>query len=148
MTDGPGNYQLNERCTIEVLASGQLSSVGIFDTESNYDYLTINGHRYQGSSGPSSVAVDAGSSFTWRSDTSTTGAGWTLCLTPYGDSLPIPSPLFSLSFCWGRVLGLSPSDYVYRGRSVGLYAEPEPRAVDLLFAARHRSGRGASCGHH
>ena len=111
MTDGPGNYQTNEQCTIEVLASGRLSSVGIFDTENNYDYLTINGHRYQGSSGPSSVAVDAGSSFTWRSDASITRAGWNLCLTP-GTVIPCPSrsPCFSFpsagSGFWSVTIGL------------------------------------------
>ena len=81
VTDGAGDYGSNERCTVEVLFSGLLSSVGAFDTESIvYDYLNINGQWYGGYTGPIEVSVSAGSTFTWSSDGNRERAGWTLCL--------------------------------------------------------------------
>ena len=82
VTDGDGDYGSNERCTVEVLVSGLLSSVGAFSTEDCCDYLLIGsrGVRFNGASGPSNIAVSAGSTLTWFSDVNTEGAGWTLCL--------------------------------------------------------------------
>ena len=61
------------------LLQGALTSTGTFRTETNYDYLTINGQRFQGTTGPNNVAVAAGSSFTWRSDGSIANTGFTIC---------------------------------------------------------------------
>ena len=79
-TDGAGDHGNNEYCTIRVAANGFLTATQ-FNTESGYDYVTIDGTRYQGSTGPSGVAVAAGSNFTWHSDLSVTNAGWTICLS-------------------------------------------------------------------
>ena len=56
---------------------------GTFDTEESYDSRTINGQRYSGSTGPNAVAVSAGSTFTWRTDSNSSvqNEGWTVCLT-------------------------------------------------------------------
>ena len=43
------------------------------------DDVTIGSTRYCGSLGPNGVAVAAGSTFSWRSDGSVIGAGWTIC---------------------------------------------------------------------
>ena len=61
-----------------VCSQGALTSTE-FHTEANYDYVTINGQRFQGTTGPSNVAVAAGSSFTWRSDGSVANSGFTIC---------------------------------------------------------------------
>ena len=78
VTDGDGNHGNNEACTVEVLQTGLLSATE-FQTESGYDYLTIGGTRYQGTSGPSNLPVTAGTTFSWRSDYSVTYPGWTVC---------------------------------------------------------------------
>ena len=82
-TDGSGDsdHGNNERCTITVGDAGYLTSQGPFETETFWDYVTIGGDRYQGSTGPDGVAVAAGSNFTWQSDGSVTNAGWTICWT-------------------------------------------------------------------
>jgi len=81
VSDGTGNHGDNEACTINVLGAGTLTATD-FDTETGYDYVTIGGTRYSGGTGPSNVAVAAGSTFTWRSDSSITNAGFTICWTP------------------------------------------------------------------
>ena len=74
-------YGNNERCTIRVSTAGNLTAIR-FHTERSYDVVTIGGHSYSGSTGPSNVAiaVAAGSTFTWSSDNSNTADGWTICL--------------------------------------------------------------------
>jgi len=78
VSDGTGNHGDNEACTINVLGAGTLTATD-FNTEPGYDYVTIGGTRYSGGTGPSDVAVAAGSTFTWRSDSSITRAGFTIC---------------------------------------------------------------------
>ena len=77
-TDGTGPHGNNEVCSIRVDVAGTLFSTS-FDTESDWDYITIGATRYEGSTGPNGVAVAAGSTFSWRSDNSNTNAGWTIC---------------------------------------------------------------------
>ena len=79
VSDGAGSHGNNEACTIQVQTTGTISSPE-FNTESGYDYITIGGRRYSGDRGPNDVAVFAGSTFTWRSDSSVTRPGWRLCL--------------------------------------------------------------------
>ena len=78
-TDGAGAHGNNEACTIHVDVAGTLTATQ-FDTEHEYDYVTIGEISYHGSTSPSGVAVAAGSNFTWRSDGSVVNAGWTICL--------------------------------------------------------------------
>ena len=79
-TDGAGEHGNNEACTIRANTAGTLTATQ-FDTEVGWDYVTIAGTRYQGSTGPNGVPVAAGSNFTWHSDQSVTNAGWTICLS-------------------------------------------------------------------
>ena len=65
-------------------------SVSFPCSQSGFDYVTINGVRYSGSSGPQNVEVQAGDTFEWHSDGSTTRDGWTICLT--SNSNPPPPP--------------------------------------------------------
>jgi len=81
LTDGSGNYNYasSESCSIGVLNGGVLTATE-FDTESRYDYLTINGITYSGSDGPNNINVAAGSTISWASDTGINRAGWTICI--------------------------------------------------------------------
>ena len=75
----PNDYGSSQSCTIKVQNAGVLSSVG-FNTESGYDKLTIGGTVYQGTSGPSNVAVSVNTAITWSSDGSTQSSGFIVCL--------------------------------------------------------------------
>ena len=75
----PNFYGRLQSCTIKVQNAGVLSSVG-FNTESGYDILTIGGTVYQGTNGPSNVAVSVNDVFTWSSDGSNQKSGFKVCL--------------------------------------------------------------------
>lgn len=100
VTDGVGGHGNNEYCTIRAVSAGILSATE-FETESGYDFVTINGHRYSGNglaNGPTRIAIRDGELFTWTSDQSVTRAGWTICWAPAGEahpsstgSTPVPS---------------------------------------------------------
>ena len=91
VTDGSGNHGNNEACTIQAMVAGTISSVGNFDVESHrscaYDYILIGTRRFCGSgrAAPTNVGVSSLETVRWRSDSSVTRAGWTLCLTPTGE---------------------------------------------------------------
>lgn len=72
----PGNYGNNEACTIELTGSVSVT-VEAFMTESRYDFLTVGGQAYSGSSGPASGSYTG--TITWESDYSVTNKGWRLC---------------------------------------------------------------------
>eukprot|EP00959_Pyramimonas_sp_CCMP1952_P257404 5377773-Pyramimonas_sp.AAC.3 len=52
-----------------------------FDTESGYDYLSMNGVDYSGNitNGPAGVTVNTGTFITWRSDRNVERAGFEIC---------------------------------------------------------------------
>ena len=50
-----------------------------FNTESNYDYMTIGSTLYSGTAGPTNVYMAAGDTIFWESDGSATRGGWTIC---------------------------------------------------------------------
>ena len=53
-----------------------------FNTESNYDYITIGSTLYSGTAGPTNVYMAAGDTIFWASDGSVTRGGWTICADP------------------------------------------------------------------
>merc|ERR1719232_2435110 len=71
----PGNYGNNEACTIQ--AQDVAISVDAFSTESRYDFLTMGGTAYSGTSGPPSQTYTG--TISWSSDYSVTNSGWKLC---------------------------------------------------------------------
>jgi len=71
----PGNYGNNEACTIQ--AQDVAISVDAFSTESRYDFLTMGGTAYSGTSGPPSGTYSG--TISWSSDYSVTNSGWKLC---------------------------------------------------------------------
>eukprot|EP00035_Acanthoeca_spectabilis_P013574 m.252859 g.252859 ORF g.252859 m.252859 type:complete len:1001 (-) comp15924_c0_seq2:2267-5269(-) len=80
ITDGPGSYANGERCTISILRDTRLV-VQFLTVEVNSDYFTINQSlaRLDTAAELDSVLLTAGSSLNWRSDPSTTRAGWRIC---------------------------------------------------------------------
>jgi len=74
----PGNYGNNEQCSITLFGDIPLS-VEAFNTEARYDFLTMGGTQYSGSSGPSSGTYSG--VINWNSDFSIVTSGWRLCRT-------------------------------------------------------------------
>jgi len=85
----PSHYANRGRC--EILPPGEAFSAEWFDTESGYDYLTVDGRRFQGRRrrygtssrthtyvGPNSVSSSA--PITWTSDGSVTRKGFRICV--------------------------------------------------------------------
>ena len=96
VSDGAGNYGNGEQCTIRVNFDGRLTATS-FNTQTHHDRITIGEAVYSGSqTGPQGVAVSAGSTFSWVSDTSVTGPGWVIC---YGPPAPMGEPTRSPSAC-------------------------------------------------
>ena len=76
----PSYYDVNQQCNITVAAHEQVTlSVAAFDTESGYDFLTVNDVQYDHLSGPDGVQVAAGASITFISDGSKTRSGFDIC---------------------------------------------------------------------
>ncbi|GMH78512.1 hypothetical protein TrST_g6502 [Triparma strigata] len=73
-----GMYSDNEACTF-TFSDDVGFAVGRFDTESNYDKLTVNGNQYSGTSGPSAGSVTAGQEITWSSDGGGQRPGFEIC---------------------------------------------------------------------
>eukprot|EP01052_Picozoa_sp_SAG31_P033851 SAG31_NODE_3880_length_3789_cov_8.522764_1_plen_662_part_00 len=76
---GRTSYGDDESCTIVPTSSFTLGSCPEFDTESRYDYVTIDGTQYDGNQCPSMVHVSPSSTIAWHSDGSASGAGWEIC---------------------------------------------------------------------
>ncbi|CAE7215002.1 unnamed protein product [Symbiodinium sp. CCMP2592] len=78
-TNYPSKYPNNDLCTIQV-DSGNTRPirVDVFDTESGWDHLVVNGVEYDGTSGPDGVVPT--SNIQWTSDRSETDVGWRICL--------------------------------------------------------------------
>jgi len=71
----PSNYGNNEACTIS--AYDVALTVDAFSTESRYDFLTVGGVQYSGTSGPASGTYSG--VISWSSDSSVVQSGWKLC---------------------------------------------------------------------
>ena len=80
MTDGDGDYGNSEECRIKALRP-LVATATEFDTEENYDFLTVAGTQYSGSDGPQGLPVDAGAELVWKSDGSVCKAGFKVCQT-------------------------------------------------------------------
>lgn len=71
------NYGNNELCTILVHGDVGFVCFKHFDTESGFDYLTINGRAYSGEKGK--LCLKPEGVISWSSDLSETRSGWQLC---------------------------------------------------------------------
>jgi hypothetical protein len=73
------DYGNNEQCTFTMGEDGALNVIS-FETESNYDELTVGGIQYDGTNGPQGISVSAGEEITWSSDGGITRAGFEICV--------------------------------------------------------------------
>lgn len=71
----PGSYGNSEECTID--ANNVAFTVDAFSTESGYDFLTVGGVQYAGTTGPTSGSYRG--VISWSTDSSVTNSGWKLC---------------------------------------------------------------------
>lgn len=94
VTDGPGEYSNDEECEITAVTALHASAIS-FETESNYDWVTIGNQRWSGSglgNGPSNVQMQRGDKLLWSSDVSITAAGWTICADTGANPAPRRPP--------------------------------------------------------
>jgi hypothetical protein len=80
----PSYYDINQQCTITVTAHEEVTlSVTAFDVEANptcaWDWLSVNGIKYCGTSGPEGVQVAAGSTIYFTSDEVYPSSGFEIC---------------------------------------------------------------------
>jgi hypothetical protein len=80
----PSNYDINQQCTITVAASQAVTlSVTAFHLEEHpscgWDFLTVNGVRYCGTTGPDGVLVAPDGNITFTSDYIVTSLGFEIC---------------------------------------------------------------------
>jgi len=94
----PGDYGSDEECTIKGVPPAGLEVVA-FDVEDycSYDYITVNGVKYCGTSGPQGVVPEDGV-IEWKSDEIEVRSGWKArpgpshipCFTSLIPLLPLP----------------------------------------------------------
>jgi len=72
----PSNYGNNQACTIKLGGSVDIT-MQAFNTETRYDFLSMGGTSYSGTSGPPSGSYSG--VIDWASDYSVTRSGWKLC---------------------------------------------------------------------
>ena len=88
----PNSYGDKEECTISGVPPVELETIA-FDVEAHsscsWDYLTVKGTKYCGTSGPSGAVAEDGV-ITWRSDSVGVKSGWKAPLVPLA---PLLTPL-------------------------------------------------------
>lgn len=97
VTDGEGDHGNGEECRV-IATSSFYATATFFSTESVFDYLSLGGNRYSGTSGPTNVAVQTGTTMHWLTDGTIVMGGFTVCGTtspmvvPPATPPPSPSP--------------------------------------------------------
>jgi len=74
----PANYGNNEACNVKLWGDIPLRFEA-FNTERRYDFLTVGGTAYDGTSGPADGSYSG--SLKWATDGSVTRTGWKVCRT-------------------------------------------------------------------
>jgi hypothetical protein len=78
----PDNYEKSKTCTITVNDIGRLNVVD-FDIQENspcsYDYLTVGGKKYCGTTGPRDAKINSGDTITWSSNSGFAKTGFKIC---------------------------------------------------------------------
>jgi len=72
----PGEYGNSAHCTIRPSSKAGIH-VDAFATESGYDFLIVDGVRFDGNAGPD--GVDVKGEIVWTSDSSVATTGWKIC---------------------------------------------------------------------
>ena len=91
VTDGPGDYEANEACSVRAEKPLMLYSTS-FDIQSfgEDDQVTVGGVEYRGLQGPNGVSMAAGDVMTWSTNAYSHAAGFEVCASP---APPPPPPL-------------------------------------------------------
>ena len=91
--DGNGNTGNNEACVVEALRSFYAHAT-LYDVETYYDYITLNGTAFRGgqASPPVNVLMNRGDTLQWYADSSVTYAGWEICAFLSPATLAPPPP--------------------------------------------------------
>jgi len=87
----PQNYGHDQTCQINVDQNawvGKGIQVESFNTEENFDKLTVNGNVYHGSTGPASITPTG--QILWSADFSVATKGWKLCAVTVTTTTPPP----------------------------------------------------------
>ena len=94
----PSNYGNEEACELVLAKDTKLDTVS-FDTESCFDFLTLEGVIfYSGSDGPSNLEMAAGSVMTFASDHHVVGTGFQICSVSNGNAANMGLFLFTSTF--------------------------------------------------
>lgn len=148
VTDGPGFYGTNERCTFRMITNATLSVAEWF-VQTN-DFMTINSTQYAGPNRPpDGVSMTAGSTFTWTTD----GAldlwlGFTICASipstgcPVPATLPLPSARSSIPFNY--TLTIDPDIGSLPARGSTDVGDPKNRDLTIGKAYAFRPPNGSS----
>jgi subtilisin family serine protease len=88
----PSSYSDNHKCVINtnhIFFASRTINVATYNTEAQYDKLTVNGVSYTGTDGPNGIKPVA--SITWSADNSVVKGGWKICAGE-GGAGPAPTP--------------------------------------------------------
>jgi len=86
----PSHYSDDQSCVISVPVGMGPIYVKAFDTESDYDVLTVNGESFHAQHSPEGIRPTT--DIVWSSDSNITDIGWKICAEGVDPSLPTPSP--------------------------------------------------------
>jgi hypothetical protein len=89
----PDVYPPNSKCNISGVPTDQVLVVIHFDTEEDFDTVTINGVDYSGQKPELNDVKASDGTIRWSSDFSLPGTGWKLCWQPQPPSPPSPPAL-------------------------------------------------------
>ena len=78
VSDGAWDHGVHEYCKVQALRPLAATATE-FDTEENYDFLTVAGTQYHGSEGPQGLPLDAGAELVWTTDGTEVRPGFTVC---------------------------------------------------------------------
>ena len=137
MSDGTWDHEVYEYCKVKALRPLAATATE-FDTEENYDFLTVAGTQYHGSEGPQGLPLDAGAELVWTTDGTEVRPGFTVCANEtsslfgvrnhHGDAEFVNNPVVHIAWrnayiwCWyesvqGVYVVVLP---LYPGRSICL----------------------------
>jgi len=142
----PNDYGNNEDCTIYGLPPVGLEVLAFDVYDCPYDYLTVNGVKYCGDSGPAGVEALDGT-LQWHSDDVIVDPGWKVC---WPAQSPSPPPAGTVTGD-PHLLGAHGDHFSFRGANNTIYSLLSARnlAVNGLFSPVSfvMGGTCALCGH-
>jgi len=143
VTDGlHQNHGNNEDCIFQAVTS-IFATATQFDTEVGYDYIAVGSTRYDGSSGPVSLPMNAGERMIWHTDQAIYNAGFTICGSLAPPALSLSGLCSNQAGCNGRyeAMGVTASGakwYKHLLTGCTIYLDPacHTAGVSALINAR------------